>query len=287
MFFFEWRKKMSGIRYEGNKSAFYKKVRHLIPKNITYYVDPFCGGLGFLQSMLNDGFNFKSIHINDTNNFLYYLYNYLLNDGSRNKLIDMVENTVVSEKNFKKYKIYIEEIKQENKEEIKIKDVYRWLYIVYMGVYNNVFRNELGSNNKKNLLLSLKNTLRVENIIISNKEALEFSKSLVIKKDGGKSRGEKILFFIDPPYINTKTSCYNTNNITLEYIENIINIILEKNKYIKIMFTYNKNEEIEKILLNKGFEILDILTSRNNMRAGKEICAINYNIEEKENLTLF
>ena len=35
-----------------------KKIKHLLP-DFKYYVDPFCGGLGFLQSMLDDNIEIR------------------------------------------------------------------------------------------------------------------------------------------------------------------------------------------------------------------------------------
>ena len=191
----------------------------------------------------------------------------------------MVENTIPFEKDFKDYRAYLKNI--DINKELTIDDIYKWLYVRYFGIHDDIFTNKILSNDRKNFLKSVKETLIHQNVAITNKDAGNFIKTLIHDKLGTASR-RKEFYFIDPPYIDTKTNCYDTNNITLEYITSVLDIIIERNEYSKIMFTYKKDSKFIEILEEKGFTIHQLNTCKDIKSVGNEICAINYEPGKKQ-----
>jgi len=268
---------MAGIRYDGNKSRLYGTLKEYLPAEVSYYIDSFCGGLGMLECMLQDGYKFRSVHINDKNHFLHSLYGYMLTERTRQQLIDMVEKTVPFEVDFLEYK---DDINQAIDDEVEptMEDVYKWLYVRYFS-FRTLMNNGLGNNHKRNLLETLEALLIHENIIVMNKDAIDFINSLQKAKDT-----DKAFVFLDPPYINTDTKLYSTREITVSYLENLVDAIIKKSDKFKIMFVHTRHPELESMLKRKGFQIHPFPENKNSWTSGQEFAAVNYSVDSIFNI---
>lgn len=239
------------IPYYGNKRNEVQKIYDIIESKINEIdtlVEPFCGSSAFSYYiwLKNKDKNLSYI-LNDNNKFIYDLYN-LCKDNNKvidiyNKLIKLKEATTNKDK-------YLEVCKKSKEGDLVSYIYIHKIYSIRPGLYPS------NKNISDNIFDTFKNAsilefLQTANIKIYNKDAIEIY-------DEHKNN-PKAIIFLDPPYIQSCNTFYNspTTNI-YEYLFNNdidkekakILLCLENIWIIKLLFKNKKS-----IVYGKKYEM--------------------------------
>lgn len=201
----------SPLRYPGGKNRLSKFIAKIcIDNNIdNHYVEPYAGGASVALYLLLEG-KVKSITINDFDRSIYAFWRCVL--SYPNKLCQLIEETDVTVKNWKKQK----EI-QKNKNNVSIFELgFSTLFlnrtnisgIIKAGVIGGLEQNgqyKIDCRfNKKAIISRIKQIIKYKKQIkLYNLDALE-----LISKIQTESSNNQTMFYFDPPYYQKGSSLY-------------------------------------------------------------------------------
>lgn len=272
----------SPLLYTGDKYKIVDKIYDKVSNENHTFVDLFCGGGSVAVNSRN-----KKIIMNDTNTQIINLHNFLQSHSAevvikrineiKNKYLLKNTNEVSPEDKKENPKTFLAKINK--KSFLNLRESYNrnkrtdYLLVLIMFSFNHQIRfNSKGEYNlpvgnlgiplKYNeILMNYKKCIGSKEINIFNYDYKKIIKKYISKKN--------IIFYIDPPYLNTKAQ-YNVNWTEMndvELINEIYKIDKSGNKFILSNMEHNKNI-IEKL---KMFNIKYIEHKHISFRKNKNV----------------
>ena len=291
----------SPLNYTGGKFRILNQIFPLFPKDITTFVDIFCGGL-------NVGINVqsKTIIANDECRQIIQLYEYFIKTP-KNRILSKIINIIkknelsnTSENGYEKYNTnsYDGVAKYNKQKHLFLKDKYNQskkkdpilFYVLIIFSFNNQIRfNSKGefnlpvnkrdfTNNMQKNLDEFINKIQSKKFILSSKDY----RDLEIKKD--------YFVYLDPPYLITNAS-YNesggwkTNDEIdlLQYIDDLnkkgvrfalSNVFENKGRENKLLIDWSKKYNIH--FLKRSYSNANYQVKNKGSNTTKEVLITNY-----------
>ena len=232
------------MSYFGNKRMEIENIyNNLNLQDVEIIIEPFCGSCSMSYYIsLKHPKKFKYI-LNDNDPQLFDMYNIIISD----------EKTKEFEEEIEKKLNYINCDKIKYNEIVKQKNVYSWFIAhKFYSIRPGLFPLTNKFNNIKLSSYPIYNFFRDEDIIYIKGEANEIYKTY--------KNNEKSLILMDPPYLSSYNTLYNSPDVniyTYLYNNQIINekakiyLILENMWIIKLLFQkYKKLDVYEKLYQN-------------------------------------
>jgi adenine-specific DNA-methyltransferase len=287
----------SPLNYTGGKYKLLPQILPLLPKDITTFVDLFCGGCSVGLNVVAE-----KIVFNDKNTDLIYLYNTLKN-LDKEQIFDLINETIVefglSQSSKNGYEFYnsngadgLGKFNQSGYNELREKfnkklnqDYYYFiaLYVLIVYAFNNQIRfNKNGEFNlpvgKRDFNKSMQDklsafidTLHENNFTFTSEDF----RNIDISK-----YGKNTFVYVDPPYLITTASYNEQNGWTekdekdlLAYLDNLnksgykfalSNVLIHKGKENKILIEWAKRNEYVIHHLNKNYSNCNYHTKGKN-----------------------
>lgn len=304
----------SPLNYTGGKAKLLPQLLPLFPKNISSFVDIFCGGIN-----VGININAKKYFYNDNNKYLMGLFK-RMNDVTSKTFISNVEKIInkyeLSDVNKNGYEFYgcnsSDGLGNYNKEKfIKLRDdfnlmtsddklYYEMFFVLIIYCFNNQIRfnkqNKFNSpvgkrdfnKNIKYKLQNFINRLHEQNPIMTTQSFDDFDISQLDKNS---------LVYCDPPYLIT-TASYNENGgwtenneiKLLSFLDKLnehkikfalSNVLTHKGKKNKLLLNWIKNNNYNINYLNYNYKNSNY-HSKNNDKKTDEVLITNYYIKEEK-----
>lgn len=216
----------SPLRYPGGKTKIYKKIQQIIVANNFEdyeYIEPFAGGFGVGLALLQNGIIKKAV-LNDLDSHLYNFWYAALNFPD--ELIRLIHKTSITiQEREKQRKIY-----NDSKADI-LEDGFATLFLNRSNYSGVLFAGPIGGKNqtgqytvdcrfnKENIIERIQDVSKLKNKI----KLRHYDAAELIKRES-RSKSEKKIFYIDPPYVIKGKSLYGTYYTEKDHI-NLENVI--------------------------------------------------------------
>jgi DNA adenine methylase len=204
--------------YVGGKSRTVNKIIARLPPHTTY-VEPFCGTAVVL---LNKPVSKLEV-INDMDSGIVCFYRCLRNDALRDRLIDLIRNSVHAREEW----VFCKETWESTPDDVE--RAFKWYYVVnysFGGLSRNfgralvprgIFAGKIQSKIPEFHPIAQ----RLKNVQVEHMDALQCIREY---------DGMDVLFYVDPPYIEGDQSCYKARFDKSRHVELLDTLFASKAK---------------------------------------------------------